>query len=88
MNFGHGLVHLHVVDRAFQAFDLGACGLHGDIATASITVNSIPMSATFELDMRSEDPAILADLERELGIPVWSSIRATARQATLAAETV
>ena len=31
--------------------------------------------------------AILRDLERELGIPVWSSIRATAWQALRAAET-
>ena len=30
--------------------------------------------------------AILLDLERELGVPVWSSIRATAWQATRAAE--
>jgi maleate cis-trans isomerase len=30
--------------------------------------------------------AILRDLERELGVPVWSSIRATAWQATRAAE--
>jgi len=32
--------------------------------------------------------AILADLERELGVPVWSSIRATAWQATRTAELV
>jgi maleate cis-trans isomerase len=30
--------------------------------------------------------AILLDLERELGVPVWSSIRASAWQATRAAE--
>src|SRR5688572_29951347 len=36
------------------------------VASGGITVNSIPMSATFELDMRSEDPRVLADLDQRV----------------------
>ena len=32
VQLGHGLVHAHVVDGALEAFDLGACGLHGNVA--------------------------------------------------------
>ena len=32
MELGHGLLHAHVVDGALEAFDLGARGLHRDVA--------------------------------------------------------
>ena len=32
VDLGHGLLHAHVVDGALEAFDLGARGLHGDVA--------------------------------------------------------
>jgi acetylornithine deacetylase/succinyl-diaminopimelate desuccinylase-like protein len=35
------------------------------VVSGGTSVNSIPMEATFDLDMRSEDPAALAELDRQ-----------------------
>jgi acetylornithine deacetylase/succinyl-diaminopimelate desuccinylase-like protein len=36
------------------------------VVSGGTSVNSIPMEATFELDMRSEDPVVLAELDRQV----------------------
>jgi acetylornithine deacetylase/succinyl-diaminopimelate desuccinylase-like protein len=53
------IAELQVPDDPKTTFSVG-------VVSGGTSVNSIPMDATFELDMRSEDPAVLAELDRQV----------------------